>query len=153
MSQRKWDDYFIRMARLAATMSKDSTKAGAVIATPDNRVVSAGYNGLPRGIMEVPQRRRAPEKYDWTVHAEENAILIARVPVEGCTLYSSVGLCHHCASAARQAGIARVVAASDGRELLQGTHWAESLERGQTVLLEAGIPYQLIDVPHERFSL
>ncbi|MEG1463000.1 MAG: cytidine deaminase, partial [Anaerorhabdus sp.] len=45
-----WDQYFMGLAHLSALRSKDpSTQVGAVIVDSTNRVVSIGYNGLPRG--------------------------------------------------------------------------------------------------------
>jgi dCMP deaminase len=38
------------VAKLSAQRSKDpGTQVGCCIATPDNRIASLGYNGLPRG--------------------------------------------------------------------------------------------------------
>ncbi len=49
-----WDQYFIKMAQLISTKSKDpSTKVGCVIVGPDNEVRSTGYNGFPRGVRET----------------------------------------------------------------------------------------------------
>jgi len=43
-----WDQYFLRMASLVASRSKDrSSKVGAVVVGPDNEVRSVGYNGFP----------------------------------------------------------------------------------------------------------
>ena len=47
----KWDRRFLKIAREGATWSKDpSTQVGAVIVDQDQRVVSLGYNGPPRGV-------------------------------------------------------------------------------------------------------
>jgi len=51
---KSWDNYFISMAMLVASKSKDpSTKVGCVIVGPDNEVRSTGFNGFPRGVKEV----------------------------------------------------------------------------------------------------
>src|SRR3546814_6598168 len=66
-----WDQYFIKMAELAATKSKDpSTKVGCVIVGPDNAVRMTGYNGPPRGVLDLPERFERPAKYLFTSHAE-----------------------------------------------------------------------------------
>ena len=45
-----WDEYFMSVALLAAMRSKDpNTKVGACIVGEDNRIISTGYNGFPRG--------------------------------------------------------------------------------------------------------
>ena len=53
-----WDQYFMGMAHLSALRSKDpSTQVGAVIVSPANKVVSIGYNGLPKGCSD--------DEYPW----------------------------------------------------------------------------------------
>ena len=43
-----WDEYFMGVALLAARRSKDpNTQVGACIVSPDNIILSTGYNGLP----------------------------------------------------------------------------------------------------------
>jgi dCMP deaminase len=44
------------------------------------------------------------------VHAEANAILTAREPLHGYTLYSTLMTCNECAKLIIQAGISQVVA-------------------------------------------
>jgi dCMP deaminase len=57
----KWDTYYIRMAELVASKSKDpSTKVGCIIVGPDNEVRSTGYNGFPRGVSEVVEVEHTP---------------------------------------------------------------------------------------------
>ena len=48
-----WDEYFMGIAVLSSLRSKDpSTKVGACIVDSEHKVVSIGYNGMPRGIEE-----------------------------------------------------------------------------------------------------
>ena len=45
-----WDEYFMGIAFLSAQRSKDpSTQVGACIVNEDKRILSVGYNGMPRG--------------------------------------------------------------------------------------------------------
>lgn len=111
----KWDTRFLTMAELVASWSKDpSTKCGAVIVRPDRTVASVGFNGFPRGMDDDGElyAQRAV-KYSRVVHAEMNAILSAKEPVRGYTLYTYPhGLaptCERCAVHVIQAGITRVV--------------------------------------------
>ena len=123
MAKRKdilsWDEYFIGLAHLSAYRSKDpSTQVGAVIVDDDNRVVSIGYNGLPRGCSddEFPWEREGDileTKYPFVVHAELNAILNSRNSVKDCTIYVSLFPCNECAKAIIQSGIKRIVYESD----------------------------------------
>ena len=45
-----WDEYFMGIAELSARRSKDpSTQVGACIVSSDNKILSMGYNGFPKG--------------------------------------------------------------------------------------------------------
>lgn len=114
-----WDQYFMGMAHLSALRSKDpSTQVGAVIVSAANKVVSIGYNGLPKGCSddEYPWDREGSaleSKYVYVVHAELNAILNAPLSVQGCRIYVSLFPCNECAKAIIQAGIAEIVYEDD----------------------------------------
>ena len=48
-----WDEYFMGIALLAGLRSKDpNSQVGAVIVTPDHKVVGTGYNGFVAGVDE-----------------------------------------------------------------------------------------------------
>lgn len=110
-----WEEYFIRMAELVASRSKDpSTKVGCVVVSYDNTVLSTGYNGLPRGVLDLPERMERPAKYLWTAHAEENAVAQAArngISLDGATAYVTHSPCCRCARALIQAGILHIVVA------------------------------------------
>ena len=140
--QEKWDRRFLALAEHIAQWSKDpSTKAGSVIVDADNRVVSVGYNGLPRGIRDTPERLENREvKYKIIVHAERNAILIARRSVAGCTLYVWPFMpCATCASEVVQAGIVRVVAPPS-----DNPRWIDDFRLSQELFQEAGVSLLLL---------
>jgi dCMP deaminase len=116
MSQSNWHKFFVSMAELASTKSKDrSTKVGAVIVGTSNNVLSIGFNGFPRGVNDdVEARHERPLKYSLTEHAERNAIYNAArhgIRLEGATLYLNCGglPCDDCARAIIQSGIIKVV--------------------------------------------
>ena len=45
-----WDEYFMGIALLTAMRSKDpSSQVGACIVSPENKILSLGYNGMPIG--------------------------------------------------------------------------------------------------------
>ena len=109
----KWHHRFYDLADLVASWSKDpSTKVGAVIIDTDTRaVLSVGYNGFPRGVVDRPEwyEDRA-YKYPTVVHAEVNAILSSMADLTGATLYCNIGIpCPDCAGPIIQAGIKAVV--------------------------------------------
>lgn len=69
----QWDRYFIKMAMLVASKSKDpSTKVGCVIVGPDNEVRSTGFNGFPRGVTETAEgSRHLPGKFERSLAGNE----------------------------------------------------------------------------------
>ncbi len=116
-----WDEYFMGVALLSAKRSKDpSTQVGACIVNADNRIVSVGYNGFPRGCSdeEFPWERNADNqndtKYPFVCHAELNAILNASGrEMRGTRIYVALFPCNECAKAIIQAGISEVIYLSD----------------------------------------
>jgi dCMP deaminase len=109
-----WDVYFMQMAELAATRSKDpSTQVGAVIVR-DKRILASGYNGFPAGIPENPTLWERPTKYDYVVHAEANAIGDAArrgIAIDGTTMYLTAFPCN-------KSGCARLIIASGIRKVI-----------------------------------
>lgn len=115
-----WDEYFMGVAILAGMRSKDpSTQVGACIVDNDNKILSQGYNGLPRGCSddEFPWSREGDmleTKYPYVVHAELNAILNCRgTSLFGSKIYVALFPCNECAKAIIQSGIREVVYLSD----------------------------------------
>ena len=116
-----WDEYFMGVALLSAMRSKDpSTQVGACIVNADNRIVSVGYNGFPRGCSdeEFPWDRSADNqndtKYPFVCHAELNAILNSNgIGIKGARIYVALFPCNECAKAIIQAGITEVIYISD----------------------------------------
>lgn len=141
--QQKWDRRFLDMAALVSSWSKDpSTKCGAVIVRPDKSICSTGYNGFPKQLRDDPAiLANREKKYQRVVHAELNALLFAREPVVGYTMYTwppGYGpTCDRCAAHVIQAGIARVVHVRKGGDF--PTRWREACEEGVAMYAEAGV--------------
>ena len=115
-----WDEYFMGVSMLAGMRSKDpNTQVGACIVSEDNKILSMGYNGFPRGCSddEFPWDREGSEletKYPFVTHSELNAILNYRGgSLEGSKIYVSLFPCNECAKAIIQAGIKTIVYDSD----------------------------------------
>ena len=113
-----WDEYFMGIAMLAARRSKDpNTQVGACIVSPENIIISTGYNGMPKGCSddEFPWDRTGEDtKYPYVVHAELNAILNANGrSLKGSRLYVALFPCNECAKAIIQSGVSEVVYLSD----------------------------------------
>ena len=90
-----WDEYFMGIALLTAMRSKDpNSQVGACIVSPENKILSLGYNGMPMGCSddEMPWEREGEPlhtKYMYVCHAELNAILSASAVSEGASVESS----------------------------------------------------------------
>ena len=120
MEKRKdyitWDEYFMGVAVLSSLRSKDpSTQVGACVASPKNKVLTMGYNGMPIGCNDdlLPWGREGDnpveQKYMYVCHAEFNAILNARVSLDGSRIYVTLFPCNECAKAIIQSGIKEVI--------------------------------------------
>lgn len=118
-----WDEYFMGVAELSAKRSKDpSTQVGACIVSQDNKILSMGYNGFPKGCSddEFPWDKEHEQddpynaKYFYTTHSELNAILNYRGgSLEGSKLYVTLFPCNECAKAIIQSGIKTLIYGND----------------------------------------
>lgn len=107
-----WDEYLYGFARHAATKSKDSTQVGAVLVGPQREVRLTAYNGPPRRVRDLPERRERPAKYLYASHAEANLVAFAAregISTKGCTVYVTHYPCSACARTLIQAGVGLVV--------------------------------------------
>lgn len=118
-----WDEYFMGVAYLSGMRSKDPhSQVGACIVSPDNKILSMGYNGFPRGCSddEFPWNREGEPldcKYMYVTHSELNAILNYRGgSLDGAKLYVTLFPCNECAKAIIQSGIREVIYADDKYE-------------------------------------
>ena len=107
----KFDPFLMATAGVWATASRAKRKqVGAVIAR-QNRIVATGFNGtlpgLPNHCEDVDG-----ETLPTVMHAEANAILFAAkhgLPLQDCTIYSTLSPCMQCSKMIAAAGITRVV--------------------------------------------
>ncbi len=115
-----WDEYFMGIAMLSAQRSKDpSTQVGACIVSNENRILSVGYNGMPRNCDDdvYPWERDGDDlntKYMFVCHAELNAILnYSGTNLKGSKVYVTLFPCNECAKALIQSGVSEVIYYSD----------------------------------------
>jgi dCMP deaminase len=118
-----WDEYFMGVALLSARRSKDpNTQVGACIVNEKNKIVGAGYNGLPIGCDDddFPWEKQGDflqTKYPFVCHAELNAILNnIGMDLKGCKIYTALFPCNECTKAIIQSGIKEVIYLSDKYE-------------------------------------
>lgn len=116
-----WDEYFIMLAKLAATRSTClAFPVGAVI-VKNKQVLATGYNGSPSGsahctaqgfcypgLSSCDASKAMPSR---AVHAEANAIAQAAkhgIPTDGASIYVTLEPCLSCLKLIVSAGIREV---------------------------------------------
>ncbi|MDD2533692.1 MAG: dCMP deaminase family protein [Eubacteriales bacterium] len=158
MSKRKdyisWDEYFMGIALLSAERSKDpSTQVGACIVSPQNRIVSVGYNGMPVGISDddFPWAREGDPldtKYPYVCHAELNAILNnVGTRLDEAKIYVPLFPCNECCKAIIQSGIREVVFISDKYKE------TDSVKASKRMMDRAGVVYRRLQTPLKSLSI
>ncbi len=115
-----WEEFFFTICFAASERSKDpNTQVGAVI-EKDNKVLSVGYNGTPKGMSDddMPWDSLGEEtgdllqiKNSFVIHAEANALnnLPIGIDLTGATMYVTLSPCPECAKRIAQTGIKKVV--------------------------------------------
>ena len=142
-----WDEYFVPILMNVAKKSQDQTsKYGAVVVSPGERILSTGYNGIPSGVDYKPKYHSRPDKYMYFVHAEQNAIYGAAlngIALRDCTMYVIRPPCAECAKAIIQSGIRTVIWVEPNEAvdtaLLNLETWRSSLQAAAHMLGEAGV--------------
>ncbi|EPQ25843.1 uncharacterized protein PFL1_06518 [Pseudozyma flocculosa PF-1] len=117
-----WDTYFLSLCTLASLRSNCMKRRVGAVLVRANRVLSTGYNGTPRGLVNCNQggcpRCNASAACGTQLdeclclHAEENALLEAgrdRGGAEGTVLYCNTCPCLRCAVKIVQTGVREVV--------------------------------------------
>lgn len=140
-----WDEYFMGVALLSAQRSKDpSTQVGACIVNNKNKIVGAGYNGLPIGCSDddfpwEKQGEYLDTKYPYICHAELNAILNnIGMELQDCKIYTALFPCNECAKAIIQSGITEVIYLSDKYE------GNDVFKASRIMLDKAGVKYRKV---------
>lgn len=122
LSRPSWDIYYMDIARVVAQRGNCIRRQVAAVIVKDNRLISTGYNGTPRGVTNccdggcarcagsTPSGKGLDECV--CSHAEENSITQAAyhgIRLAGSTLYSTLSPCLMCAKMIINAGIETVI--------------------------------------------
>lgn len=132
-----WATYLMGFAKHAATKSKDSTQVGAVLVGPNREVRVTAYNGLPRNVRDIEERRQRPTKYLFASHAEQNLVAFSArsgIRTEGCAVYVTHFPCSSCARSLIQAGISKVVVGGGITNMPE-----EEFDASRVMFREAGV--------------
>jgi len=136
----------ISIAKSYAQLSKDSVKVGAILCDEEGGILSAGFNGFPRGVADLQERYDDADTRDrLIVHAEVNALLQAArtgASTQGSTLVVwGRTVCAECAKAAVQAGVVKILMPKIQPE--QSLKW--TMHRQWTRLITAEASVELIE--------
>jgi len=149
-----WDEYFMGVALLSGRRSKDpNTQVGACIVNEKNKIVGAGYNGLPIGCNDddFPWDKSGDflqTKYPFVCHAELNAILNnIGMDLSGCRIYTALFPCNECSKAIIQAGIKEVIYLSDKYD---GTDVSKASKK---MLQTSGVSFRKVEVKRKSIEL
>ncbi|MFH1541765.1 MAG: cytidine/deoxycytidylate deaminase family protein [bacterium] len=122
MNRPDWDEYFMKIAQDVSERAICVKRQVGAIIVKDNRILSSGYNGAPKGLhhcdensclrkkMNVPSGER--HELCRGIHAEQNAIIQAAVygvSIAGGTMYCNYQPCAICVKMIINAGIIRLV--------------------------------------------
>ena len=136
-----WDSRFMHLAEFVSDWSKDrSAKVGCVIVGPDHEVRAIGYNGFPRGCDDHKEdRHERPLKYQWTEHAERNAVFNAArcgTSLKDCVAYIPWYPCADCARSLVQSGVKTIVAVEPNWD---DERWGKDFRVVKDLLSESGV--------------
>lgn len=121
MKRPDWNEYFMRMAELAAERSTCTRRKVGAVLVKDKRVLATGYNGAPKKIphceetgclrkqLNIPSGQR--HEICRGIHAEQNLIAqsaVHGVKTEGATVYCTNQPCIICAKLLINAGIKKI---------------------------------------------
>ncbi len=121
MQRPDWDEYFMKMAKLAAERSTCLRRQVGAILVKERQILATGYNGAPSGVdhcdksgclrqeLEVPSGER--HEICRGVHAEQNLVAQAAfhgVKTEDSTVYCTNQPCVICVKLLINAGVERI---------------------------------------------
>lgn len=141
----KWNDRYIKLAQEVSTWSKDpSRKIGAIAVGTKGQILSQGYNGFARGMLDIKERYDdRPTKYKYVVHAEMNCIYNATlngISLDGASLYVyGLPVCSECAKGIIQVGITSVYWRTE--EIIPDI-WKKSLELTSSMFHECNLIFE-----------
>lgn len=147
-----WDEYFMKMAFLAAERSTCRRRHVGAIIVKQRQVLATGYNGAARGTkdclelgclrdqLKIPSGER--HEICRGIHAEQNAIIQAArhgTNICGSSLYCTHSPCTICAKMIVNAGIKRIVVCDD---------YPDMLNLAKELFQEAGVKFEKCPMPN-----
>jgi len=109
---------YIKIAQIIAERSNCLGAHVGSIIVKDDRILSTGYNGTPKGYpncCDVWDHQITPEHYEWSkkyeIHAEQNAIIWAArkgISIDGADIYTTMRPCAQCTKLIIGSGIKNI---------------------------------------------
>jgi len=115
----KYDAAYLRMAAEWSNLSYCQRRQVGALIVKGRSIISDGYNGTPSGFENFCEDEEGYTKW-YVLHAEANAILKVASTTQSCegaTLYLTMSPCRECSKLIHQAGIRRVVYATEYKDL------------------------------------
>ena len=146
------DELFMGKVYEIARKSKDPrTKIGAILVI-DGHAPLEGYNGIPKGVMDLPERLQRPEKYSWIEHGERNILNMAAkfgIKTVGGTLFTQGLPCVDCARGIINCEIKNIVLHKQWEDvstkLTNGRTWMEHYHKSKIMFDESGVSVRFFD--------
>jgi dCMP deaminase len=118
LKTEKYDAAYLRMAAEWSKLSHCKRRQVGALIVKGRSIISDGYNGTPSGFENFCEDEEGYTKW-YVLHAEANAILKVASTTQSCegaTLYLTMSPCKECSKLIHQAGIRRVVYASEYKD-------------------------------------
>jgi dCMP deaminase len=139
LERPNWDQYFMEIAEIVKKRSTCIRRRVGAVIVKDNRILSTGYNGAPKGLKHcietgcIRAKTNVPsgERHELCrgLHAEQNAIIQAAVfgtAIDGATIYTTLYPCVLCTKMIINSGIKRIVLREDYNDPLSISMLEES---------------------------
>ena len=118
LKTEKYDAAYLRMAAEWSKLSQCKRRQVGALIVKGRSIISDGYNGTPSGFENFCEDEQGYTKW-YVLHAEANDILKVASTTQSCegaTLYLTMSPCRECSKLIHQAGIRRVVYASEYKD-------------------------------------
>mgnify|MGYP003957158791 CR=1 FL=1 len=112
------DNNFLKIAEEVAKASKCVSKQVGCVIVKDNRIISTGYNGTPKGYINCNEKfdSWSEEHHEWSkkneIHAEMNALIWSArngVSIDKSVLYCTLEPCSECTKNIIASGVTKIV--------------------------------------------
>lgn len=137
-----WDTYFLNIADVVATRSEDLFIQHGSVIVKDTKIVSCGFNGLPKGfdhsridLTDRDYRRK------YMLHSECNSILFSKSDLSNATIYVTGIPCRQCTLMIINSGITRIVCRDRTGSI---THSEEDKDIIDILIEQSGIKYEVV---------